>query len=156
MSNLNFGANCYLLTSRDVLMPAKFLGANQDGLVEVESPNGRIYTCNPANVYGEQEGRIMLFHRRAEQLAAQGYKIALRSNGTFRVYNPRKHGVTGGYIVTASREATSCTCPAFAKEGLCKHQMGVTVLLWDKAHEAEATGKILQAETYANLALQAA
>ena len=150
---LTIGANCYLLTSRNVLMPGILIGEDSRGLYEVESPNGRVYTCNPANVYDEQAGRIMLFHRRAEELANQGYKIAVRNDGTFRVYSPRKHVAEGGYIVRDNGLGYTCNCPACAKEGICKHIMGVTVLLWSKEKEARDRNWKSGATRYGNLAV---
>ncbi len=150
---LTIGANCYLLTSRNVLMPGTLIGEDSKGLYEVESPNGRVYTCNPNNVYDEQAGRIMLFHRRAEELASQGYKIAVRNDGTFRVYSPHKHGANGGYVVQGNGTGYSCDCPACAKEGICKHIMGVTVLLWSKEKEARDRNWQSGATRYGNLAV---
>ena len=155
------GAQVYMLTSRNVLMPGTLVGetTGRSGhpLLEVESPNGKIYTTAPANVYDEQTGRIMLAHARAEQMAAQGYQIAVRNDGTYRIFQPAKHGVTGGYIVKVIDGATSCECPAHeATPGCCKHCQAVCSLLWNKAHLAEVRGWRPGQVRYERLATQIA
>jgi len=155
-STMNIGQSCYLLTHRDVLMPATFEGYDAKGLAEVSSPCGRVYTCNPANVFDAETGRIMLFHRRAEQLAKAGYSIKVRNDGTYRVVNVKKHGEQGGYIVSPNELGLTCTCPACEKDGICKHVMGVTVLLWEKAANADKQNWQAGFTRYSNLARNAA
>lgn len=138
-------------------MPGKFLGeatgSNGTVLFDIEAPGGRVYTCNPTNVYEEETGKVILMHKRAEELAAQGYEIAVRNDGTFRVYNRKKHGERGGYIVRVGEHNNcSCDCPAFEKTGLCKHGMAVCSLLHNKAARAYLRGWKPGAVRYENLA----
>lgn len=173
------GSNVWLLTGRDVLMPAVFIGPsyrNGNEFYEVQSPQGRVYSANPANVYGYHEGRAMLKQRRAEELVAQSYEVRLMSRGAYRVLCPKKHGATGGYIVRVTWDGhCSCECPDFAKsvgecrrtqsgnerricspagegEAACKHVLGLPGLLRAKASEAAIAGKAGHAQTYLELA----
>lgn len=154
------GTNVYLMTQRGTLMPGTFVGYTLLGtatFAQIEAPGGKIYTCAEENVLDEDAGRVLLYHRRAEQMAAEGYRIAVRNDGTFRVYQPKKHGLTGGYIV--GEPATGyqhCTCPACAKDGICKHIMSVCSLLWNKAANANLRGWRAGATRYENLAVERA
>jgi hypothetical protein len=155
------GSKCWMFTQRGALMPCTFLGEvfTPIGLAfyEVESTSHKVYTASPANVFDDDTGRAMLIQRRAEGLVKEGYQLSLRADIqgelTFRVYCPKKHGVSGGYIL---REIVpghlNCTCPAYAKEGQCKHQFGCCGLLYTRAHDAEQSGKSRQAETYREIA----
>jgi hypothetical protein len=132
-------SNCYMLTSRGTLMPGEMINNYYDGsthLADVQAPNGKVYTCRYDNVYDAQTGAIMLMHSRAETMAAEGYLITVRNDGRFRVYQRTKHGGAGGYIVLLADDTAHCTCPAFEKVGVCKHQMAVCSLLIRKAGNA--------------------
>lgn len=110
------------------LMPVTTEGVTtDDGLIEVISRQGTVYTVNPGHLVSAEEAGAMLRHKRAEELAAEGYDVKLRADGSYRVFQPKKHGAQGGYFVTE----TSCTCPDFEKRGgqPCKHVLGLPQLI---------------------------
>lgn len=120
---------CYLLCNNDRLMPAVNLGVNSDGLMEVASPGGVVYTARPDAVVSVGDGAHMLRLRRAEKLVGDGYQIMHLRGDRYRVFNPKTHGETGGYVVTLSATPT-CTCPDHADHGFeCKHILGAPELL---------------------------
>jgi hypothetical protein len=152
MFSLPTGSPCYLLTGRGTIMPGKVAGVDGRGLVAVSSPEGKVYRCNPNNVMDVETGRIMLMHSRAEKMALEGYQIAVRFDRTFRVFQPKKHGLTGGWIVRSAGDSLTCNCPSHAKSLTCKHLMAVCSLLTQKAVRLRAAGKIRVATRYENVA----
>ena len=152
------GDKVYMLTGKGVLMPGVFVGPSLGRagltLMDVQSPAGKVYSAAPHNVFDVETGAIMLMHRRAEQMAAEGYEIAVRLNGTFRVYQSLKHGVHGGWIVSrVGKHGLVCNCPAHAKACTCKHVMAVCSLLHKAAQRKRALGRNNIASRYANLAM---
>lgn len=115
------------------LMPVSTEGVTtEDGLIEVVSPQGTVYTANPAHLVSEEEGATMLRIRRAEQLAAEGYDARLRADGSYRMFQPKKHGQYGGYFLTIDTDGIAhCNCPSAQKAGSanCKHALGIFGLL---------------------------
>lgn len=155
MSNTQFapGAACFLLTQAAHIMPATFAGYDQRGLAMVKAPGGRIYSCNPVNVLDLQQGGAMLAHGRAEKMPQEGYQIAVRIDQlSFRVYQPKKHGQAGGWVVSRTGESLACNCPAHADAQTCKHVLVVCSLLRLRADRLREVGKIRVATRYSNLA----
>lgn len=150
MFTLPIGSPCYLLTHREVLMPGTVNAIESNGLVAVVSPQGKIYSCNPNNVFDKQTGAIMLMHKRAERMAQDGYLIAVRLDWSFRVYQPKKHGQTGGWVVTRQGDSLTCNCPAHDKEQTCKHVMAVCSLLLKRVQRLRNAGKNRVATRYEN------
>ncbi len=148
------GQVVFALTKRDVLMPATFVSYTLTGLMEIASKSGKVYVFNPNNVYDEQTGTYMLYYRRAQDMAAKGYRIAVRNDATFRVYEPFRHGTKGGYIVTVDENLQTCTCLAHQKNAICKHVMAVCSLLWRRAAEAREQGWKPGASRYSHLATE--
>ena len=98
-------ATCYLMTNRGTLMPSRMLGTTDDGLVEVASPNGVVYTARPDAVVAVDEAAQMLRQRRAEKLVDDGYKIIDLGRKRYQVWNPKRHdGPEVGYTVTILAE----------------------------------------------------
>ena len=128
MFTLKTGSDCYLLTSTGRMMPGTVSGIDGRGLVAVAAPGGRVYTCNPNNVFDREAGAIMLMHSRAEKMAAEGYEIKVRFDRTFRVFQAKRHGANGGWIVTMTDDSLTCNCPPHAKSHTCKHVMAVCSL----------------------------
>ena len=146
------GAACYLLCTTGHLMPGTVAGYDSKGLCAVKSPGGKIYSCSPVNVLDPETGRIMLMHSRAETMAQEGYEIKVRLDRTFRVFQPRKHGTAGGYIVRFSADSLTCSCPAHDKACTCKHVMAVCSLLFKRSDRLREAGKAGVATRYVNLA----
>ena len=152
------GQSCFLMTGRGTLMPCTFVRwevSNGYEFPVVASPQGKEYTGKQENLYEEETGKIMLMHRRAEAMAKEGYQIKVRLNGSFRVYQPKKHGVGGGWIVSrVGKDGLVCNCPAHAKSGgfSCKHVLAVCSLLVRAAAAKRAQGKNGVATRYENLA----
>lgn len=123
--------NVFLLTQNDVLMPATYVGLTDDGLCEVTSPNGTAYTANPTSVYSAEAGSQMLRQRRAEQLVSEGYQIQHLRGNRYHVWCPKRHGETGGYVVTIDDLGAFCNCPDTERVGCgnCKHALGAEHLL---------------------------
>lgn len=120
---------CYLLTQRETLMPADVVGVTETGLIELSSPQGKTYTCNPGNIVNVDDAAVMLRQGRAAKLIAQGYCIMHLRGDRYRVWSPVRHGETGGYIVTLG-EVPTCSCPDHADHGFeCKHILGAPDLL---------------------------
>lgn len=152
MFTLGTGSDCFCMTNAGHMMPGKVAGIDTRGLVAVAAPGGRVYTFSPSNVLDVETGRIMLMHSRAEKMAAEGYAIAVRLDRTFRVYQSRKHGATGGWIVRQIGETLTCNCPAHDKACTCKHVMAVCSLLIKRAARLQEAGKTRVATRYTNLA----
>lgn len=152
MFTLPVGSACYLLTQKARLMPGTVTGIDPTGLVAVAAPGGRIYTCNPNNVFDQQTGSMMLMHSRAEKMAAEGYQIAVRLDRTFRVYQAKKHTANGGWIVRYQGEGLVCNCPAHEKACTCKHVMAVCSLLISRAARLQERGNVRVATRYTNVA----
>jgi hypothetical protein len=152
MFTLATGSDCYLLTQAGRMMPGTVAGIDTRGLVAVSSPGGRVYTCNPSNVLDVETGRIMLMHSRAEKMAAEGYEIKVRLDRTFRVFQAKRHGASGGWIVRNVGETLTCNCPAHDKAQTCKHVMAVCSLLIQRANRLRSAGKNNIASRYTNLA----
>ena len=152
MCSLPVGTACFLMTRKERMMPGTVAGILRGGLVSVASPGGAVYTCNPENVYDVETGRIILMHARAEKMALDGYQIAVRFDRTFRVFQPKKHGLTGGWIVKSTGDTLTCNCPSHAKSLTCKHLMAVCSLLSVRAVRLRAAGKIRVATRYENVA----
>jgi DNA repair protein RadC len=144
-----------MMTSKS-LMPGILLGTRYDRgneYYQVESPTGKVYTAVPSNVYGWHEGRAILKQRRAEQLSAEGYKVEVRADGSYRVFCPRKHGADGGYIVRVNGDGDGlCDCPSVAKDGECKHTLGLSGLLISCASVAAHLGDEALASSFVDLA----
>jgi hypothetical protein len=146
------GAACYLLCGTGHLMPGTVVEYDGKGLCAVKSPGGKIYSCSPVNVLDPETGRIMLMHSRAETMAQEGYEIKVRLDRTFRIFQLRKHGPAGGYIVRFTDESLTCTCPAHDKSCTCKHVMAVCSLLLKRSDRLREAGKTSVATRYINLA----
>ncbi len=151
------GQPAFALTKKDVLMPCTVVRYTLSGLIEVATTSGKVYCFNPSNVFDEKSGTFMLYQRRAQEMALQGYQIAVRNKkGVYRVYLPEKHGVLGGYVVTAGKNSQTCNCLAYAKNAICKHVMAVCSLLWSKAAYAKVRKWKPGATRYSNLATELA
>jgi hypothetical protein len=100
----------------------------ESGLVEVSSPNGTTYTAQPAHLVSTDDGAQMLRQRRGEKLVKAGYQIQRLRGDAYRVWQPKRHGDTGGYRLTLGA-LPSCTCPDAAKGNECKHIHGAPELL---------------------------
>lgn len=145
---MEVGSSCYLLTSRCSLMPGTYLGETwRDGLsfAEVRSPAGKTYTARPDNVLDAETAKIMRVHRRAEKLVEDGYEVEILSDTAYRVYQPQKHEPNGGYRVTEVLTGFyACECPAYGKDGFCKHTGGIVNLLVALANHAQAIAQRAQ------------
>jgi predicted nucleic acid-binding Zn finger protein len=123
--------NVYLLCKDgNGLMPGTFNGFNDSGLALVISPSGTEYTANPGNLVTMEDAAEMLRDRRASKLVADGYLTMHLRGDRYRVWNPRVHGKSGGYVVTLG-ETRTCSCPDFARRSgaECKHLKGADDLL---------------------------
>jgi hypothetical protein len=120
-------ANVYILCrDGNGLMPATFERIDEEsGLAVVTSPTGTEYTTNPGNLVSLEDAADMLRDRRADRMVRQGYVIMHLRGDVWRVTNPGKHGVTGGYVLTLGEHPT-CTCLDFSKRNgkPCKHIKG--------------------------------
>jgi hypothetical protein len=136
-------------------MPAHYAGpvVDRTDLAIVEGPEGKVLTCQVANLVDEETGRGMLSQKRAERMAVEGYRIAVRLDSTFRVYNPDKHGANGGWVVSRGQDGRlGCNCPAARRVRPCKHVLAVCMLLIRQARLMDAQGKVRVASRYGNLA----
>ena len=146
---MEIGEKCYLLTSKGSLMPACFVGEVNEWQAEVCSPAGDIYKCQKANLFDDLTGRLMNLQKRGENLVAMGYDVAIKPDGSFRVFHMKRHGKDGGYILRRDGERICCTCPSWnAETALCKHVLGLCSLLYAKAQQAREQGKVMQANRW--------
>lgn len=139
---LTVGSECYMETTRGTLMPAVLMSLSTDPatgepLADVQAPGGKIYTCCRERLVNLREGRVALAERRAQGLQAQGYTVVRIDDETFCCRKPDGTGYLLRRSHTAYGEWT-CSCPAHAKEGLCKHSLGLDALIVAQFGEQEA------------------
>lgn len=129
-----FHIDCYALCHSGRAMPARFIEVSPDGLVTVESPQGRQYTFHESHILPVEEAEAHLRSHRAEYVALNYQFEPLASDRwqtAIRVTHPEHP--SRSYVLTIRKNRRggldgspsllmTCSCPAFIKSGAdCKH-----------------------------------
>lgn len=125
MSTETFIPDCYAIRSNGQPMPARFIGLDCAGMIELAAPSGKLYTFHPDYVLPVEEVEAQLQQDRIAYVAGHyTFEEISHSHGRreVRCVNPA-HPVRSSYVLTITRSRRSCTCPAYVKSAGqgCKH-----------------------------------
>jgi hypothetical protein len=113
---------CVARTNRG-FMPGEVVGFDEEGFIQVEAPNHRIYSFPDDAIFTPEEGSRLMQGRRIQKVVHEYEFEELNDTPqVVRCFNP-EHPRRSNYVLARGRDGWTCTCEAFSRFRWrqCKH-----------------------------------